>query len=128
MKAQFIAIALVASLACASSIAVASAAAAGIANNGTARAESLPDSTVPGTPAPASSFSLIGSGSAVISIAPPSRDADFYGATLWASEHQGDATGFYQVSRADQVTWNSVAIHLPLAAWTSVGLRAHPGG
>lgn len=42
---------------------------------------------------------------------PTSSDADYRGRALWAMQHNGDPTGYDQISRADQITWNSVAIH-----------------
>lgn len=42
---------------------------------------------------------------------PTVGDADQFGRALWATQHGGDPSGFGSISRADQVTWNSVAIH-----------------
>lgn len=42
---------------------------------------------------------------------PVSHDSDAKGKALWATQHQGDASGYDGISRNDQVTWNSVAIN-----------------
>jgi hypothetical protein len=38
-------------------------------------------------------------------------DGDVFGQQLWAAQHNGDPSGYTSISRDDQVTWNSVAIH-----------------
>jgi len=73
----------------------------------------VPVSTKPTQTPQDGAFNEIGPGSAVISLDAPSPDANFYGAILWASQHRGVALGYYMIPRADQVTWNSVAIHAP---------------
>lgn len=42
---------------------------------------------------------------------PTVPDANQFGQALWATQHGGDPSGYASVSRDDQVTWNSVAIH-----------------
>jgi hypothetical protein len=42
---------------------------------------------------------------------PTSPQANPLGQALWARQHGGDPSGYAQISRDDQVTWNSVAIH-----------------
>ena len=37
--------------------------------------------------------------------------ADMYGKALWAAQHGGDSSGYGGISRDQQVTWNSVALH-----------------
>lgn len=42
---------------------------------------------------------------------PRSHATDSAGQALWASQHDGDPSGYARASRADQITWNAVAIH-----------------
>lgn len=56
---------------------------------------------------------LLGAGGSAATSAndPVSHDADPKGRALWATQHNGDPSGYDSISRNDQVTWNSVAIH-----------------
>lgn len=55
---------------------------------------------------PASGASAMGSASD-----PVAHAADGAGRALWAAQHGGDPSGYDGISRTDQVTWNSVAVH-----------------
>jgi hypothetical protein len=48
---------------------------------------------------------------ATMSTDPTSPQSAYRGRALWAAQHGGDPSGYAGISRMDQITWNSVAIH-----------------
>lgn len=48
---------------------------------------------------------------ATMSDDPTSAQSDYRGRALWSAQHGGDPSGYAAISRMDQITWNSVAIH-----------------
>lgn len=75
------------------------AAAAATSPASTAPASAAPMIPVPKPPAPQTM------------IDPRSGAANSYGMSLWADQHQGNGWGYLQIARADQITWNSQALH-----------------